>query len=157
MIIDQVMDTKDNPPDILTKLNINTDDLPQLKPRQIRFLNYLFSGKSTPDAYKLAGYKKKHADTASYRLMTTPPVSIYVQLCRDKMKPIATFADKVNRLWEIASDPLNREIAIKAIAELNKMQGDIAPTQTQSTMVNISTTATLEDIRNARLEYKKDK
>jgi hypothetical protein len=140
------------PDDILTRLNIDTSDLPPLKPRQLRFLNYLFAGESTPNAYKLAGYKKKRADTASYRLMTHPPVSIYVQLCRDKMKPIATYADRISALWDIASNCSNSDARIKAIAEINKMQGDYQPVQNIN--ISVNTTATLEDIRHARLEYK---
>lgn len=156
MIIDQVMDNKDTAPDILERLKIDTSDLPPLKPRQRAFLNHLFNDKSVTDAYRLAGYKTKHAAKASHRLVNNPPIDIYVELCRKKTQPIATYAQKIEKLWEMV-EKAPSDIALKAIAELNKMQGDIAPTQTQSTMVNISTTATLEDIRNARLEYKKDK
>lgn len=143
------------PENILSKLDIDTSDLPDLKPRQIRFLNYYFAGKTRVEAYKLAGYKHKQADSAAWRLCNTDPVQKYIKLCKEKMKPIATYADKVNLLWEIANNSHEKDIAIKAISELNKMQGDIAPIQTQS--VHINTNATLEDIRNARLEYKKEK
>lgn len=142
-------------PDILTRLNIDTSDLPILKPRQRAFLNHLFNNQSTTEAYRLAGYKKKHADKAANRLIYSQPVATYIELCRKKTQPIATYSDRINTLWEIASENSSGDVRIKAIAEINKMQGDYKPVE--SINISVNTTATLEDIRHARLEYKQDK
>lgn len=148
----------------------NYNNLPPLTIRQQKMLKaYLKHGNAT-QAYKDAGYtSEEYPDRAAYNLIHRSPLQDHVEYFVDKSKKKITSEMKTDLLWRIAEESVSttidddgnvvskpeREVAIKAIAELNKMVGDYAPTQVNNQTVNV--TAALEDIRNARLEYKKDK
>ena len=133
-------------------------DLPELTIRQQKMLkSYLKSGNAT-QAYRDAGYSStKNPDKVAYNLMHRPPLQTHVEYYLAKAK---TKVDKdwiTERLEGIVKRTEHEEYdsAIKAIAELNKMQGNYAPIQTDNRSVSI--TQSIEDVRNARLQYKQDK
>jgi hypothetical protein len=146
----------------------NTDklQLPELTIRQAKFLEHYLKHGNATEAYKQAGYKTKYADRACFILINNEPMKSHLEYYRNESKKI-TFEMKADLLWRIAQESIapihddngkvvkwgDKDVAIKAIAELNKMVGDYAPEKSQT--VNVQ--ADWEDVRNARLEYKKDK
>ena len=145
-------------------------DLPPLTIRQQKMLKaYLKHGNAT-QAYKDAGYtSEEYPDKAAHILIHRSPLSEHLEYFIARSKKKITSEMKTDLLWRIAEESVDitldndgnvvskpeREVAIKAIAELNKMVGDYAPVQVNTQQVSV--TAAIEDIRNARLEYKKDK
>ena len=145
-------------------------ELPELTIRQQNLLNgYLKHGDATK-AYIDAGYTAKHANRAAFQLINRSPIKDCIDYYRQQAKKI-TFEMKSDLLWRIAQESMqpledddgkvvkwgDKDVAIKAIAELNKMVGDYAPVQTQVDTRTVNVTAAIEDIRNARLQYKQDK
>ncbi len=119
------------------------------------FAKGLAEGKSQEQAYVDAGYKsKKPNEDASKAIARCPTIAQYKNLSQKIAqlelipKQIATFEQKLNLLWKIAQhessiasgadvedcDPKLRDsrAAIAAIAELNKMQGDLAAIKTDN-------------------------
>lgn len=124
--------------------------------QQLFLKQYLVLGNAT-EALLATGYKGKHPAKAASQLMHKPFVKQAIEKNRLKVeqKTLVTFEWKVNKLQEIIDQAQSSEQyrdAVAAMAELNKMQGHYAPEK----QVNYNVDVTLENIRNARLEYKKE-
>lgn len=145
---------------------ITFDELPELLPQQRLMLNYILEGNNYTQSYRLAGYSsKEHAGKAAWHMISHHPLKAWLEYYSKAIAQQITPEWKASKLRQIIENSLqptfegehistyNPEIAIKAIAELNKMAGDYATTATQVNHVH----ASIEDIRNARLDYKKDK
>ena len=136
---------------------------PKRKPtiRQIKFINYYLEIGNASKAAELAGYKAKDLDSFSYTLLTKPYMRDLIGKRQNELAKASEISieRKSQLLWTLAQRSMNmedkEEIVIKAIAELNKMYGHYAPEQKNVQTVTIE--ASLTDIRNARLEYKKDR
>lgn len=133
-------------------------DLPFLTIRQNKMLRaYLEHGNAT-QAYKDAGYSStKYADRNAHILVNRSPLKDHLEYFRAKS---AVACDKdwiTDRLKGIVARTEHDEYdaAIKALSELNKMQGNYAPLESISKNLNVD--AAIEDIRNARAQYKLDK
>jgi phage terminase small subunit len=141
--------------------NANELDTPQLPPlnyRQQTFLQHYLQSGNASESYRIAGYKTKYSDRSAYILMNKDPIKSHIEWLKKKQSESVTLEWKLDKLREIVNRYINSDnpdVCIKAIAELNKMSGDYAPTQVDNRTINIQ--ADLEDVRNARLEYKKDK
>lgn len=140
---------------------ITEQDLPPLNTRQQAMLNYIIMGHSNTKAYLLAGYDSiDHAAKAAFELTNRPPLKTHLDYFRAKNSKAITKewkAQKLQQIIDMALDPdnplANPDYAIKAMAELNKMQGDYP--QQNISINNINTT--LEDIRRVKAEYVKDR
>lgn len=145
----------------------------EMKPAHLKFAKALVEGKTQEQAYKIAGGKGKNpnSDAANY-LSTNPSISNYKNLTQKiaqielTPKQIATFEQKVNILWRIANhdsaiasgedeDGADLKLrdsrsAIAAIAELNKMQGDLASIKTENKHSHTNEDITEEEL-DARL------
>jgi hypothetical protein len=137
------------------------ETLPPLLPQQQAMLGFILNGDNYTDAYKKAGYRSvDHAQKAAFILVTRNPLKAHLEYFAQELSKLITpayIANKLNAITEKVldeSNPLrfNPDTAIKALAEVNKMRGNYAPTN-----VNVqSVSASIEDIRRAREEYKKD-
>lgn len=142
---------------------LTEQDLPPLvNLRQQNFLVYLISGYSLTNAYINAGYESElHAGKSAWQLANTSPIKDHLDWHRKQI------ANSINPEWilsryaKLIDDSMNEdkphlydpEIAIKAMQELTKIKGMYAPTN-----FNVQTvSASIDDIRNAMLEYKRDK
>lgn len=131
-----------------------------MKPKHLLIAKALADGESQEAAYVAAGYKGKNPNSDANNLITTnPSISKYVDLVKEIAalaslpKQIATAEQKRKMLWEIAQrcvqeiEPefagrgdnaqivgftFNAKGAVSAIAELNKMDGDLAAIKTEN-------------------------
>lgn len=138
------------------------ESLPELLPQQQSMLNYIMAGKNYTEAYRLAGYSSvKHADRGAMQIVTAWPMKQYIENYRKRMRELISPDYIAERLEQIALKSINEdrpelynpEIALKAYAELNKMAGNYAQQTLHINNVNTS----LQDIRQARAEYIKDR
>jgi phage terminase small subunit len=134
------------------------ETLPKLLPQQQLMLKYIIDGNNYTDAYKMAGYTSvDHADKAAWMLVTRNPLKAHLEYFRAELAKLCTRDYITNKLQQITdmaiANPQTPETAIKALAELNKMQGNYANTNTTNIQINTS----VEDIRRAKSEYIKDK
>jgi hypothetical protein len=157
-IDNELIPAKDNPSQEMT-----LDQLPPLLPQQRLMLNYILEGSDYISAYRKAGYKaqEQYEDRSCHILVTRNPLKAHLEYFQKEISKLITPAYIANKLARIADKSTNDEemhlyspeIALKAYDQLNKMAGNYAATQ-----VNVQTlTASVEDIRNARQEYKQDK
>lgn len=101
-----------------------------LNPKQQRFIDcYIENGGNATQALIQAGYTTRWPDRAAHILMKKPYIKRKLEEVREKMDSQieATFVWKVRKLKKIVDTTTDEEIAIKAIAELNAMQGHYAP------------------------------
>lgn len=126
-------------------------------PMQLKLAKGLAAGKSQEQAYIDAGYKSKNPATDACKAIDRcPSIAHYKKLSQKIIqieltpKQIATFEQKTQLLWDMAlhdsklvarggsdeddGDLVHRDgrNAIAAIAELNKMQGDLAAIKTDN-------------------------
>lgn len=145
--------------DISQELTLET--LPPLMPQQRLMLNYILDGNDYTTAYRKAGYQSKdHADKAAHVLVTRNPLKAHLEYFSKELSKLITPEYIATKLNKIADNSINKdepqfynpEIAIKAYDQVNKIRGYYA-----STNVNVNTiNASIEDLRNARNEYKKE-
>lgn len=112
-----------------------------LTPRQERFAQLVAAGNTLTAAYKIA-YKKRgllpdSANRGAVRIMQTGSVAARVrqlQSSGDK-KTLLTVNERYGILTEIAADEAAPKAdRIRAIAEYNRMAGDLAPEKIESTI-----------------------
>lgn len=126
---------------------------------------YIKNGFNAYQAAVTAGYSERYALTQTKKLIQNP--SIHDRLTKayakaeDKMVSQLgiTFVDKANILLRIINDIIPQDgsepkrkyykDAIKAMSELNKMQGDYAPDKRMNMTIN----ATLDKLSDARKAY----
>jgi len=107
--------------------------------RHEKFCLALVRGMSQTDAAIEAGYSPKWAVTMAHRLSRKD----YIIKRREELsklaqsKTIMTVKQRKERLSELAKEPIKqpataREV-VQSIAELNKMEGEYAPTKTELT------------------------
>ena len=116
-----------------------------LNQRQERFcIEYLKTGDQTQSAI-VAGYKESSASTQYCIMMKRPEIKARIEQLRGKVekKTVDRIVMDVNRRKERLSSIADKEgpasadqIAIKAINELNKMEGAHSPAQVQVTGAN---------------------
>lgn len=133
------------------------ETLPDLLPQQQRMVNFILEGDNYIDAYRKAGYSSEYAKQAAHVLVTRNPIKAYLDYFSNELAKMITPATIKVRLQHIVDraliDDKQLETGIKAIDIINKMQGNYA--QTNQTNIQINTS--IEDIRNAKAEYIKDK
>lgn len=131
-----------------------------MKANHLKFAKALADGKTQEEAYRAQGGKAKDGyAAASEMIKLNPKISQYVDLVKEIAalaslpKQIATAEQKRKMLWEIAQrcvqeiEPefagrgdnaqivgftFNAKGAVSAIAELNKMDGDLAAIKTEN-------------------------
>lgn len=142
------------------------ETLPELLPQQARMLHFILEGDNYTDSYRKAGYSSvEFANRAAFYMISHNPLKAHLDYYSHQIAKQITPDWKVGKLRQVVENALRRanddepnnydgELAIKAIAELNKMAGDYA--QTTTTQIN-NINGSIEDVRNARLEYKKDR
>lgn len=139
------------------------ETLPKLLPQQQLMLKYILEGNNYTDAYRMAGYtSEEHAGNAAWMLVTRNPLKAHLGYFRTELAKLVTPEYLITKLNNIAdnatngNNPMqhNADTAIKAIDVINKMQGNYAKNE-GITINNIN--GSIDDIRNARNEYKKDK
>lgn len=141
---------------------LSLEDLPPLNPQQAKMLNYILEGYSYTAAYKKANYtSEEYAANAAWTLVNRDPLKSHLCYFVEQNAKCFTPAYKLkvlNKIIENATNPdsdcHDYDAAIKAIDIMNKMAGDYAST-TNIQVNNIN--ASLDDIRNAKSEYKSDK
>lgn len=129
----------------------------RMKPAHLKMARALSEGKSRAEAYVAAGGKgKEPPKLGSELILNNPDISIYAGLAKEiqaesaQKKGIATFEDKAALLWRIAQHNagitqgdagrggdeeikmVDPKAAISAMAELNKMTGDLAAIKTDN-------------------------
>ena len=135
-----------------------------LSVKQMRFVAAVKAGFTASRAAAEAGYKKAERDGS--RLMQTARIKKYLAKHRIKsevritkervLEKLITVVDKTIKDDETSEiDVQLAKVGITALSEISKIEGYYAPTQTQN--LNVNADATIEDIRNVRNEYKKDK
>lgn len=141
---------------------LSFDDLPPLLPQQQRMLNAIIGGDNYTDAYRKAGYSSvEYADRSAWLMISKNPLKAWLEYYSATMSKICTpeyIVSKLNRICDQATNNnengfTNPDIAIKALAEINKMRGNYAQQVLQVNNIN----ASVQDIRQARQQYKKDK
>jgi len=142
-----------------TPTEYTLETLPELLPQQAKMLEYIIQGDNYTDAYRKAGYICQAASQGAWQLATRNPLKAHIDYYLGKVSKTITKdwkQGKLKQLVDIATntnnETINGDLAIKAIAELNKMQGDYAPDKLQVNSVNQS----VEDVRNALKEYKSE-
>jgi hypothetical protein len=139
-----------------------------LTQKQLTFLNmYLKSGdKRYSIAY--AGFPVKNALAAANRILVKPPAQEYLAKAREKAAQVVRweFDAKIKKLKQIALVAMpdsakdfkgkSPDIAIRAIAEANKMQGDYSPEK----RVNMNIDTDIEEAKKLTREliekYRRD-
>jgi phage terminase small subunit len=134
------------------------ETLPELLPQQQLMLHYIICGDNYTDAYKKAGYTcLDHAKQAAWQLVTRNPLKAHIDYYFKELSKIITPEYIKARLQYISEralqDDRQLETGIKALAEINKMQGNYA----NNGQTNIQINTSIEDIRRAKSEYIKDK
>lgn len=139
------------------------ETLPKLLPQQQRMLSFILDGDNYTDAYRKAGYSSEdHTAKAAWFLVSRNPIKAHLEYFRAELAKMITpeyLLTKLNHIADNATNmnypmSINPDTAIKAIDVINKMQGNYAKSEI-ITINNLNTS--LDDIRNARSEYKKDK
>ena len=114
-----------------------------MKPGHLKLAKALSEGKSQTEAYLIMGGKGKNPrDCASKLISTNLDIGQYAELAKEiqaenaQRKGIATFEDKAELLWRIAKDNSQGDTraSIAAMAELNKMSGDLAAIKSDLTV-----------------------
>ena len=140
-----------------------------LTPMQYAFCSeYVKNGFNGYQAAIHAGYSESYANTQIGTLINNPIIrerlaEAYTKLDSKQIDTLAiTFADKADILLRIIHDVIPKDgsepkrqyykDAIKAMSELNKMQGDYAPEKRLSMTVN-ATLDKLNEVRKAYDEY----
>ena len=112
-----------------------------IKTKQELYALYLFQGMSQAEAYKKAGYSGKAITTITAnacRLAKTDSVKNKVAELRAKAESskIMSVIERKEMLTLIAR--FGGKLSIPAIAELNKMGGDYAPTNNEKQNLNVN-------------------
>lgn len=138
------------------KKELRYEDLPPLNPQQEIMLSTILGGSNYTDAYKAAGYSSiDYPDRAAHVLVHRSPLKDHLEYFRAKAARSMTkewVADQLMNIVNLATKKERYDSAIRALEEVNKMGGNYAA---QKIDIN-NTQRSIEDIRNARLEYKKD-
>lgn len=122
-----------------------------LTKQQLAFCEAYLSGETPSNAARMAGYKSV-ARAGSY-LLQTKRIKDYLNKREKQIVDVpVTFEAKAAALKHVVDEaiPLNQpltrnvETGIKAIQELNKMQGHYAPTQSKNLNVNVQAEADRE-------------
>jgi hypothetical protein len=137
-------------------------DLPPLNVRQMAMLGFIKEGYNNTQAYLKAGYTcVDDPNCGAYQLVSKPPLSLHIRYYLQERARGVTRDWKYDKLRQIVENSVRKtdengviveNIALNAIAELNKMQGDYAPVQS----VSVNVDRTVEDIRKVMIEYKKE-
>ena len=116
-----------------------------LNQRQRRFIDAYIDTGIGAEAYRQAGYNDGGADsvsTCAARLLRNAPVAQALVQRQQQIESasLLSLQEKLRVLGEIAlanqtTDPM---VAIRAIAELNRMEGHYAPTRTQTTTGHVT-------------------
>lgn len=139
---------------------LTLEDLPLLLPQQQAMFNHIIDGDNYTDAYRKAGYKSDYPRQASFVLVTRNPLKAHLDYFYQQMAKRITpeyITARLNDIVDMTTNTnnslgFNPETAIKAMQEVNKMQGN----HKQTLQVN-NIHASIEDIRKAKQEYIKDK
>lgn len=138
----------------------------RMKKNRIFALAYLSNGGNAADAAIQAGYSAKTAVVAGCRLLKDSRVQSYMAKHVEKTEQAvgATFEWKVKTLMDVVEKCMRGEEdkeglfkhqgVVAAIAELNKMMGDYAPTKTESK--NLTIEAPIEEVQKIMDSYKRD-
>ena len=133
-----------------------------LTPQQANFvINYIKTGGNAYQAAIKAGYAEDFANTKTKVLMNLPHVKQEISKAYKRVDNI--FTDKLGITMTYKAKALKRMIdnimrdddrdhykdAIKAIDQLNKMQGDYAPER----RLNLTVDATREKLEEVRKQY----
>ena len=120
--------------------------------REKKLVDSILNGSTYNDSYRMAGYaasklSRTAIDTEVVKILKRERIVVYMGEQRAKLQEQTdiTFEKKMNRLWEIAQEGTKTYTtqhgivkmkapgdAIRAIAELNKMQGDYAPPKVEN-------------------------
>lgn len=125
----------------------------ELTAKQLLFLKFYFETNNATQATIKAGYSARTAGSASAQLLRNPAIQEAIVKYKNNIRErtIVTFQDKADLLWEMSHDPnIDPNARIKAIQELNKMQGHLAPDK----QITVNVDSTLEQLKQAQLEYK---
>lgn len=93
----------------------------------------MITGKSATEAARLAGYSEKTAQEQSSRLLSKVIICERLATLQTAVATgnVATVTKRKEILTEIAQDthkqPITAQDKVRAISELNKMEGDYAP------------------------------
>lgn len=139
---------------------ITRDELPPLLPQQMIMLNYIIDGDNYSDAYRKAGYKSNYPKQASFDMINRNPLKAWLDYYYKEMAKKITPEYITLRLQQImdmatnSNNPVtfNPETAIKAVQEINKMQGNHKQQAIQINNLN----ASIDDLRKAKSEYIKE-
>ena len=136
-------------------LPLELDDLPPLTMRQQKMLNHFLQYGEATEAYRQSGYGGKYPNRSAFNLINRNPLKAHIEYYKKKTSEVLDATWIADRLKAIVlkNEFENGDTAIKALSELNKMQGNYAPEKTQ----NVNMEADWIDVRNARLSYKMDK
>jgi hypothetical protein len=141
-------------------------------PKQLDFAKELAKSKSNAQAYVDAGYKSKKPNEDAHKLIESNPTFTQYKKLAQKIaqieltpKQIATFEQKIALLWRIAQhdsaiasgedeDGADLKLrdsrsAIAAIAELNKMQGDLASIKVENKNIHA-----FEELTEAQIDQR---
>lgn len=105
----------------------------KLNQRQERFCQNIFLGKTATDASILAGYSPSSAAVNTTKLLRNTNIVARIRELQEATTSdsVATVTKRKELLTEIADEkheePVKAGERIRAIAELNKMEGDYAP------------------------------
>jgi len=141
------------------EMQYTLETLPKLLPQQALMLNYILEGYNYTQAYLKAGYDcDSSPNTAAFILVHRNPIKAHLDYFMHHMAKRITpeyIKNKLNHIAEKCMEDSTKhgETAIKAIDVINKMQGNYAQTNTTNIQINTS----IEDIRNAKQQYVKDK
>lgn len=143
------------------KKELTEADLPPLNTRQLAMLNYIMAGYNNSQAYIKAGYDSiNNAHKGAHQLTSSQPLKAHIDFYRQQLSKSITKEwkeEKLKQIVDMSIDPhnplANPDVAIRAMAELNKMKGDYAP-QAPIQVHNLH--ASLDDIRQAKLDYIKE-
>lgn len=138
--------------------------------RQRKFSHvYLISNGNRIKALREAGYKPKPGSEKqlAYRILNSRPVKKYINRVADKMeKDFGITLDwKIFKLKRIVNfcvpddedkPVIDGAVGVKAIAELNKMQGDYAPVRNENTNANINADAEIKDMQELIKQHQRD-
>ena len=124
---------------------------PTLNARQLLFVQFYAISHDLKGAIIKAGYSEKNWDSQSSKLMRHPVVLNEIKLLESKInnKASVTVDWIINKLKEHAECD-DKDVSIKAIAELNKMAGNYAPTKN----INLNLDMTLETVEQLGIVYK---
>lgn len=142
---------------------------PKLNMMQNKFITaYLQCWNGTKAAIE-AGYSPKTAGKQAYQLMQHPEIKRIIEKTRPDLEKSVedarseiviahgvSFDWKASMLQNIILSQLdsNPDVAIKAVAELNKMQGHYAPESTIN--LNVNENREIKEIQEIRKMYKRE-